>query len=243
MCLILFAVQPNDRLRLVIAANRDELYGRPSNSAKYWQDSPAVLGGRDLQMGGTWLGISKQGRFAAVTNFRETPADPLPPRSRGELCSKFLTTSLSARDYLKGIQSLKHEYRGFNLILHDGSDMYYYSNRADSIRILEPGFYGLSNQLLDCDWPKVKKGRLKMAHIVQSHSQTNLLHRELFDLLFDKGDGEPFSNSFIAADEYGTCAATVLSITSEGETSFQEQGFSSNGKREQLRSYSLLLPS
>tara|TARA_B100001964_G_C14242468_1_gene605742 strand:+ start:762 stop:1493 length:732 start_codon:yes stop_codon:yes gene_type:complete len=242
MCLILFAVQPNEKLRLVIAANRDELYDRPASSAGYWQDSPEVLGGRDLQMGGTWLGISKQGRFAAVTNFRETPADPLPPRSRGELTSKFLTTDLAARDYLEDIRTLEQEYRGFNLILHDGTDMYYYSNRMDSIRILEPGFYGLSNQLLDCDWPKVTEGRLKMSHIVQSHSEVEVLHQELFKVLFDPGDSEPFSNCFIATDEYGTCAATVLSISSGGETNFQEQGFSKNGKREQLSSYSLLLP-
>lgn len=239
MCLILFAVRPNEKLRLVVAANRDEFYGRPASSADYWKDYPGVLAGRDLEMGGTWLGITNNGRFAAVTNFRETPADPLPPRSRGELTSGFLTTTRPAKNYLEEIQTRANEYRGFNLILDDGEDMYYYSNCADGIRRLEPGFYGLSNQLLDCNWPKVNKGRLKMSQIMHNHPDAETLHSELFQLLFDEGDGEPFSNSFIATAEYGTCAATVLSISTQGETKFQEQGFSNNGKRERLTNYSL----
>lgn len=241
MCLILFAVQPTENLRLVVAANRDEFYNRPASSADYWNDHPGVLAGRDLERGGTWLGISIRGRFAAVTNFRETPTEPAPPRSRGELTSGFLTSNSAAKNYLEEVQTRGSEYRGFNLIVDDGTDMYYFSNRADGIRKLEPGFYGLSNQLLDCNWPKVNKGRLKLSQVIHRHADAETLHGELFKLLFDTGDGEAFSNSFIATAEYGTCAATVLSISTQGDAKFQEQGFSNKGKRGQLRSYSIEL--
>ncbi len=241
MCLILFAVQPNQNLRLVVAANRDEFYGRPASRAHYWDDFPDVLAGRDLQMNGTWLGISKKGRFAAVTNFRETPPDPIPPRSRGDLTTEFLTTDRPVEDYVDEIQARANEYRGFNLVLDDGTSTYYYSNRAPEMIKLEPGFYGLSNQLLDCDWPKVNKGREKLSRLVTEVDDTKRLHSELFDLLIDKGDGEAFSNSFIATAEYGTCAATVLTITNNGETRFQEQGFAKHGRREHLNTYRLKL--
>lgn len=241
MCLILFGVQPNQNLRLVVAANRDEFYARPTSRADYWDDHPEVLAGRDLQMSGTWLGISKSGRFAAVTNFRETPPDPIPPRSRGDLTTKFLTTDCPVEEYIHEIQGRSDEYRGFNLVLDDGSHTYYYSNRAADMVKLEPGFYGLSNQLLDCNWPKVNRGRGKLSRLVTEFTDIDRLHSELFDLLFDKGDDEAFSNSFIATAEYGTCAATVLTITNDGEARFQEQGFSENGRREQLNSYRLKL--
>jgi uncharacterized protein with NRDE domain len=239
MCLILFAVQPNQNLRLAVAANRDEFYGRPASRAHYWEDFPEVLAGRDLQMNGTWLGVSTKGRFAAVTNFRETPPDPIPPRSRGDLTTDFLTSDLTVEDYVSEIQSRSDEYRGFNLVLDDGSNTYYYSNRAPEMIKLEPGFYGLSNQLLDCDWPKVNKGREKLSQLVSETDDPKRLHSDLFDLLFDKGDDEAFSNSFIATAEYGTCAATVVTITQAGDTRFQEQGFAKHGLREQLKTYRL----
>jgi uncharacterized protein with NRDE domain len=241
MCLILFAVQPNQNLRLAVAANRDEFYGRPASRAHYWEDFPEVLAGRDLQMNGTWLGVSKKGRFAAVTNFRETPPDPIPPRSRGDLTTEFLTSDLTVEDYVSEIQSRSEEYRGFNLVLDDGSNTYYYSNRAPEMIKLEPGFYGLSNQLLDCDWPKVNKGREKLSQLVSETDDPKRLHSELFDLLSDKGDGEAFSNSFISTAEYCTCAATVVTNTQAGDTRFQEQGFAKHGLREQLKTYRLKL--
>ncbi len=234
MCLILFGVRPNEQQKLVVAANRDEFYGRPASRADFWDDHPQVLGGRDLEMGGTWLGITKQGRFAAVTNFRETPADPIPPRSRGELTAGFLTSEISALEYLKEIQQRDLEYRGFNLVLDDGKDFYYYSNQEHEIRQLSPGTYGLSNQLLDCDWPKVNRGRLKLGELLTG---ARVADDQLFQLLYHKGDETPFSNSFIETAEYGTCAATVLTISTTGETRFLEQGFTNNGKPASLASF------
>ncbi len=241
MCLILFGVQPNRELRLVVAANRDEFYRRPASSADYWDDHPEVLAGRDLEMNGTWLGISTSGRFAAVTNFRESPPDPIPPRSRGDLTTGFLKSKRSVAEYVSEIQKRSDEYRGFNLVLDDGTHTYYYSNRATGLLKLEPGFYGLSNQLLDCNWPKVSKGREKLLKLTTDIADIDKLHTELFSLLFDRGDDEAFSNSFIATAEYGTCAATVLTITNDGEARFQEQGFSENGQPQQLSDFRLNL--
>jgi uncharacterized protein with NRDE domain len=239
MCLILFGVQPTKKLQLVVAANRDEFYDRPASRAGFWDDHPQVLAGRDLQAGGTWLGVNKTGRFAAVTNFRETPPDPIPPRSRGDLTSGFLTSEIPAEEYLKAISRRGSEYRGFNLIINDGKDTYYYSNRASDIIKLKPGFYGLSNQLLDCDWPKVNKGRDNLSKLIDDEMPDNELFNASFNLLFDTGDDEAFSNSFIATAEYGTCAATVLTLSASGKINFQEQGFKHNGQQEDLLSYSL----
>ena len=239
MCLILFGVQPTKKLQLVVAANRDEFYDRPASRAGFWDDHPQVLAGRDLQAGGTWLGVNKTGRFAAVTNFRETPPDPIPPRSRGDLTSGFLTSEIPAEEYLKAISRRGSEYRGFNLIINDGKDTYYYSNRASDIIKLKPGFYGLSNQLLDCDWPKVNKGRDNLSKLIDDEMPDNELFNASFNLLFDTGDDEAFSNSFIATAEYGTCAATVLTLSASCKINFQEQGFKHNGQQEDLLSYSL----
>ena len=229
MCLILFAVNPGDRYRLVIAANRDELYERPTVPAGFWDQSPRVLAGRDENMGGTWLGVNRAGRFAAVTNFREDPPLPLPPRSRGDLPLGFLTSTKSPTDYLQDISQAGSEYRGFNLIVADRNAAGYYSNRAGSRdpRILDAGCYGLSNQLLDCDWPKVIEGRERLRQLV--HLPTDALVESLFELLLDEGDGREFSNSFISSEVYGTRAATVVLISHQGEICFEERNFGACG--------------
>lgn len=226
MCLILFGIQPNEKYRLVVAANRDEFYGRPAAQAQFWDDHPDVLGGRDLKMGGTWLGISRSGRFAAVTNYRETPPDPVPPRSRGELTSDFLTNDVSCADYLKSIEPIAGEYRGFNLVIGDQKSWYYFSNRVPEMRQLEPGYYGLSNQLLNCDWPKSIEGRKRLSRLANEDFEAEAL----FDLLFDRGSDEPFSASFLASPEYGTCASTVLTISAAGNVCFEERNFNAGGE-------------
>lgn len=225
MCLILFAIKPNHQYRLVLAANRDEFYERPTQQADYWADHPDILGGRDLKMGGTWLGVTRSGRFAAVTNYREPPPDPIPPRSRGELTTDFLKGSEPCAEYLRQVDEIAGEYRGFNLLVGDGSDYYYYSNRRSDILPLEPGFYGLGNQLLNCDWPKTMEGRKRLAALCE----TEVRSENLFELLFDPGGDAPFSASFLASAEYGTCASSVVTISSSGEVYFEERNFEAHG--------------
>ncbi|MDZ7686652.1 MAG: NRDE family protein [Gammaproteobacteria bacterium] len=225
MCLILLGVNPDADHRLVVAANRDEFYARPTARAAWWDHAPDVLGGRDLKAGGTWLGVTRGGRFAAVTNFREEPPDPLPPRSRGALTADFLTSRTSPADYLEQIRPIADEFRGFNLIVADPATVLYFSNRDEQVRELTSGFYGLSNQLLNCNWPKVNRGRKQLSRLGESGFDAD----DLFSLIFCDGDGEPYSQSFIATETYGTSASTVVRIANDGDVYFEERNFGPEG--------------
>jgi len=224
MCLILFAICPNDDYDLIVAANRDEFYARPSSQAGFWAGSN-ILAGKDLEAGGTWLGINRQGRFAAVTNFRETPPEPLPPRSRGDLPTHFLAGNADPEAYLSKVNQDKDQFRGFNLLLGQAQHYYYYCNRQQQIVTLQPGCYGLSNQVLDCDWPKVEQGRLHLNELT-----SNFVAEDLFDLLRRPGNQAAFSNSFIASSDYGTRASTIVTISKSGQVYFEERQFLPEGE-------------
>lgn len=221
MCLILLGVRPDAEHHLVVAANRDEFYARPTAEAAWWEHAPDILAGRDLRAGGTWLGVTRSGRFAAVTNFREDPPEPLPPRSRGDLTTEFLTGDATPADYLESLKPIAQDFRGFNLIVADRHDVCYFSNREGIVRTLEAGFYGLSNQLLDCDWPKVIRGRNQLARLQETGFQTE----DLYSLIFCDGDGEPYSQSFITSETYGTSASTAVRISNSGDVFFEERNF------------------
>lgn len=234
MCLILFAINPDTNHRLVVAANRDELFARPTRPAGFWDSNPDVLAGTDLNMGGTWLGVNRAGAFAAVTNFREEPPDPLPPRSRGDLPRDFLINHPHPAEYVRQVNEIGTAYRGFNLIVADDSGCHYVSNRSAQPRELAPGFYGLSNQLLDCDWPKVIEGRRRLTAM---DFGAESLPEQLFSLLTDDGDNREFSNSFIRGDTYGTRAATVVLISNRGEVYFEERNFDENAQSLETNQY------
>ena len=236
MCLILLAYQPNEHHRLIVAANRDEFYARPSTAADFWEDAPGVLAGRDLEAGGTWLGVDRAGRFAAVTNFRRSASDLDKPRSRGELTQGFLSSDLSAADYFATISPHLDQYRGFNLILMDETGLFYGNNTTGDLAALSAGYYGLSNQRLDCDWPKVTEGRDRLSTLTASHPIDS---KALLRLLRDTGDHRPFSNSFIASEEYGTCVSTLVQFDREGGVEFLEQGFHPGGVDGECVTFSL----
>ena len=226
MCLILFCISPDAEHRMVVAANRDELYARPTARPAFWSAAPEVLAGRDLQAGGTWLGVNRRGRFAAVTNFRETPVEPVPPLSRGALTPDFLRSTESCIDYIERIRPHVDQYRGFNLLIDDGQDIYYYSNRGAQAQRLTAGYYGLSNQLLDCNWPKVNSGRADLGEVGQSGFSTPAL----FNLLANRGDDRAFSARFIESDSYGTSASTVVKIMHKNQIVFEERSFLPHGE-------------
>ena len=229
MCLILCAHQPSPELALVVAANRDEFYARPALAADFWPDAPGLLAGRDQQAGGAWLGITRQGRFAAVTNFREEPPDPLPTRSRGELTTGFLTGSLAAAAYLESLQPLADEYRGYNLLLWEAGAFWHYGNRCGAPEQLPPGLHGLSNQGLNCTWPKVVQGKARLGALLQAEQEPGKLMEPLFALLMDEGDGAEHSSSFLRSAEYGTRAATVVILQTNGQAHFAERSFAAKG--------------
>lgn len=244
MCLILFAHQVHPDYPLIVAANRDEFHGRAAAAAHFWTDHPQVLAGRDLEAGGTWLGVSRSGRFAAVTNFSEDPPDPLPPRSRGSLVSDFLHGHRPPQDYLADIVAHGAAYRGFNLLLSDGHELWYYSNRLPRPQRLQPGTYGLSNHLLDTAWPKVRRGKSALAVFEEAEQHPEV--EPLLELLADEttpSDAEIKASGldpdharrvapcFIRGEVYGTRASTVVIAHGSGRLQFTEVGFAAAGRR------------
>ena len=223
MCLIVFEISEDPARGLLLAANRDEFYDRPTLAAAAWDDSPEIFAGRDLVGGGTWLGVSQSGRFAAVTNYRD-PKAPKGSRSRGELVSGFLSSEVPIGDYLDGIAGAASEFSGFNLIVGqagtNGVEASYFSNREGVVRHLKPGVYGLSNHLLDTPWPKVRRAKeLFSTKAADDEALFELLSdRRLAsdDELPDTGIGlereRLLSPIFIETPIYGTRCSTVVRL-------------------------------
>jgi uncharacterized protein with NRDE domain len=236
MCTILFSWKKIPGYRLVLIANRDEFYERPTALAHYWVDYPEVLAGRDLQAGGTWLGITKTGRFAAITNYRKFPLEGPFETSRGNLVKDFLTSNESAASYFDKLKKIGNNYEGYNLIFGDANECYYQSNKGLSTYI-KPNTYGLSNHLLDSPWPKVKNGK---AEFIRQIKRGDLTKEHLFEILAnekkakdselpDTGVGlekeRMLSPIFIKSKNYGTRISTVLTINENGQVNFHERSF------------------
>jgi uncharacterized protein with NRDE domain len=242
MCLLLIALDSHPDYSLIVAANRDEFYDRPTAPAGFWDDAPAILAGRDLKAGGTWLGIDRRGRFAAVTNYRQGRRERPTPRSRGHLVSGFLTTSTGVREYIERTQADAALYNGFNLIAGDSRELLYYSNREGHARALEPGVYGLSNHLLDTAWPKVTATKSAFGALLNGGAPE--LIDGLIGLLSDRnqpaddqlprtGVGREWerllSSAFIASSNYGTRCSTVVLVGQDGGIVFVERNFGPGG--------------
>lgn len=238
MCLIVVGWRVHPDYPLVVAANRDEFYARPTAPLGRWPDAPDVIGGLDLEAGGTWLGLSESGRFAAVTNVRE-PGMAKGAQSRGALTRSFLTARSSASDYAAGIDGAQHS--GFNLLLSDGDTLVYCSNRDGRPRPLAPGIYGLSNYLLDSPWPKLLAARQRFAEALPRLPDESAF----FDLLADQSivadenlpsTGVPIewerllSAIFVTSESYGTRASTVAWQDAGGKIAVHENSFGPNGQ-------------
>jgi uncharacterized protein with NRDE domain len=233
--LILFACAAHARFRLIVAANRDEAYARPSAAAAFWQDAPHVHAGRDLEQGGTWLGLTRGGRFAAVTNYRQATGRMPGTRSRGELTREFLLGSDRADLYVQRVSKHGAEYNGFSLIVGVPTELYFYSNRGSVPARIAPGVHGLSNHLLDEPWPKVLRGIAVLKGLLGAEEgeivralSAMLADRELAPdgLLPATGRGQDHerlrSSAFIAAESYGTRASTIVLVRADGEVFFRE---------------------
>ncbi len=241
MCLLLLAIKSHPRYKLILAANRDEYYERPTAQADFWEESPWLLAGRDLRAGGTWLGISTEGRIAAITNYRDPASVRDNAPSRGELVSRFLLEREGPSEYLERLEQEGPDYNGFNLVFGDKDTLYWYSNRGDSGRLLGPGIHGLSNHLLDTPWPKVIRGKTGMATLLSGGR--DLDGEELFTLLLDRHMAEDeslpdtgvgllweriLSPLFITSPHYGTRSSTLMLIDQDDRVSFVERTFDLN---------------
>ncbi|HEX6909714.1 MAG TPA: NRDE family protein [Longimicrobium sp.] len=247
MCLIAVAWNAHPALRLVVAANRDELYARPATPAGWWPDAPDVLAGRDLREGGTWMGVTREGRFAAVTNFRDPGLAQLSDApSRGALVADFLRGTADAEAYAHDLASRAAAYNGFNLLVGDDGSLFYLSNRAEGVRRLEPGVYGLSNHLLDTPWPKVVRTKAAMADaLARADGAGEGWESGLWEMLADRviaaDDDLPdtgvgaererlLSPPFIRGDVYGTRASTVLTLARDGQVRLVERSVEPGGE-------------
>ena len=235
MCLILFAYRTFPARPLVVAANRDEFYARPSRGARYWHDSPHVFGGRDLVAGGTWLAVSTTGRFAAVTNYTDFLRTENPPASRGDLARAFLQGDAAASAYAEAINGAG--YQGFNLLAFDGADLVYACNRIGEVRMLQPGVYGIANSPLDDVWPKSARGIARL-RLIGATAMTDDLLEMLGDESADYGpDGAERESArsatpaFLRGKDYGTRASTAV-IFDRGHIAFAEQRFGPMGEPE-----------
>lgn len=243
MCFLLFAVRVHPDYPLVIAANRDEFLSRPTSPADYWEDSPLVMGGRDLEAGGTWLGITRQGRFAALTNYRNPDGHDTTRPSRGALVSDFLTDAqkIPAATYLKQIDESSTSYNGYNLIAGSGPTLIHYSNQASDMTLLTDGVHALSNALLDTPWPKSVRGTKSLEKILARPGEPDtqamlalLSDRDPAndDSLPDTGVGteaeRALSPIFIRHGTYGTRCSTIITIRDDGEVSFMERTYESD---------------
>ncbi|MBF8178921.1 NRDE family protein [Herminiimonas contaminans] len=170
MCLIVFAWHVIPDMPLIAAGNRDEFYDRPAKPADWWEDYPQIYAGRDLQGGGTWIGVTREGRFAALTNIRAPSEMRDDAPSRGALVTNFLAGTMSPDEYISELKTQQQEYNGFNLLIGDSKQLVWYSNRGDGDerngKALGPGIYGLSNSLLDCAWPKVVRTKAQFASLL-----------------------------------------------------------------------------
>lgn len=245
MCLLILAHQVSPQYPLVVAANRDEFYARATAASDFWTDHPQLLAGIDLEQGGTWMGVTRDGRFAAVTNYRDPSRTAPAPRSRGELPLHYLTGEQSPREFLATLAPIAGEYAGFNLLVGSGDALWYFSNSAfeadNAPQRLRPGVYALSNARLDTPWPKAESGKAKLRQLLHSGA---LSHEVLSAVVADRGPADPgalqlqgldspmdqvLSAQFIVTESYGTRSCTTLWTDKSRQLSWREQSFDDQG--------------
>ncbi|HBV87856.1 MAG TPA: hypothetical protein DEF42_14640 [Desulfosporosinus sp.] len=239
MCLLFFAYDCHPHYRLILAANRDEYFRRPTERAHFWNSHPEVLAGKDLEMLGTWMGITLEGRFAALTNFRDPAAQIMNPLSRGMLVRDFLCSHESPIKYIQDVSLNSALYNPFNLLVGDTFSLMYYSSKPSSlVKELSSGIYGLSNHHLDTPWTKVQKSKQALAEYIENASLIE--PHVLFEILADSEPAQDhelpetgisfeleklLSSIFIQKADYGTRSSTVLLIDRENHVTFKERSF------------------
>jgi len=247
MCLVFLSYHKNPEYPLIILANRDEFYDRPTSPAAFWQDHPTVLAGRDQLAGGTWMGINRYGNLALLTNYRDLSKIKANSPSRGELVANFLVAPFQVKSYLESLDLTAEKYNGFNLILGPVNDLWYYSNHRKKAIRLGSGTYGLSNALLDTPWPKVKVGKETLKAEL---AQPSLDEDNLFAIMGNRSlaDEEDLPNTglnlekeravsamFIETNDYGTRCTTLLTVSRENNVRFVERTYLQDGSHDDTR--------
>ena len=253
MCLIVFANKVLEDYKFIFAANRDEFYNRPSKQAEFWTEHPDLLAGKDLQAGGTWMGITKQGRFAAITNFRDLKNHRNDAPSRGNLTLDFLINDISPEEYYNKLKSTLHDFNGFNLLLGSVDELYYFSNKTEGLQKLKPGIHGISNAILDAPWPKVEKSKIQLQRLIEYQKihlweVLNLLNDTSLakdEELPDTGVGlnleRMLSPIFIKSEKYGTRSSTIVTVDKFNNVRFVEKAYFANTGRFSNRDFNFII--
>jgi uncharacterized protein with NRDE domain len=240
MCLVLVVWRVHPRYPCLVAANRDEFHARPTARAEWWADHPQILAGRDLEAGGTWLGVTRTGRFAALTNYRDPERRRAAAPSRGALVTSLLESGASVAEGLSYLRAVGDGYNGFNLIFSDGERLGIYESVLGAGRELGPGIYGLSNHLLDTPWPKVQNAKTRLEAALRDLTDT----APLLELLRDDRPAADaqlprtgaslewerlLSSAFVRAPDYGTRCSTIIRVDARGRAYFDEWSWDSVG--------------
>jgi uncharacterized protein with NRDE domain len=240
MCLILVVWRRHPQYPCLIAANRDEFHSRAAEPAHWWHDRPQILAGRDLVAGGTWLGITRTGRFAALTNYRSPQQRRTDVPSRGSLVTDALESQVTALDALGGLQRVGTGYNGFNLIFSDGQRLAVHESVPRAGRVLAPGIYGLSNHVLDTPWPKVERAKARLKALLDQTIDPLSVLELLRDDRPARDEDLPgtgmslewerlLSSAFIRGSDYGTRCSTVIRIDQGGKVYFDEWTWDASG--------------
>ena len=252
MCLILLAWRVHPEFPCVLAANRDEFHDRATAPADWWSDEAGILAGRDLYAGGTWLGVTRRGRFAALTNFRDGGARRATAPSRGMLVSELLESGRSVPESLSYLESAGPEYNPFNILISDGRRVGIYESVLGEGRELGPGVFGLSNHLLDTPWPKVQNAKTALtAALADPRDAAAVLHLLRDDRPASDGDlprtgatlewERLLSSAFVRAPDYGTRCSTLLRIDERGGAVFYEWSWDRMGEASGTRRFEFVI--
>jgi len=238
MCIILFSYKSHPRYKLILASNRDEFYERPTKPLTEWDENTNILAGKDEMSHGTWMGVTKNGRYSALTNYRDLSRIKDGAPSRGLLVSNFLEKPDQPEKYMEKIKKTTLLYNDFNLLVGDENDLFYYSNVSNEIIKIEKGIHGLSNHLINTSWPKVKKGKEELKKLTETNEEVNI--NAILNLLNDTsippdtqlpdtGVGleweRALSPIFIKTEKYGTRASSVLTLDYDNKISFTEKSY------------------
>lgn len=244
MCLIAFAYHMHPEYNLVLIANRDEFYKRPTRAAQFWSNegTPELLAGKDLQGGGTWMGITKSGKWGALTNYRDPSWKRENPPTRGNIVLDYLQNEHSPEIFVHHLRKTAQQFEGFNVLAGDSNSLFHYSNANDKITPVEPGIHGVSNAVLDTPWPKLEYAKNQLEQCV---TQNNITPESLFQILKNEQHaadddlpktGIPYewekaiSPVFIQTENYGTRSSSLLYVKRNGSVRFLERRYSTDGK-------------
>lgn len=258
MCVLFLAVNQHPHFPLIIAANRDEIYARPTTSSQFWPSHPDILAGQDQEAGGTWMGITRSGYFSALTNIRAPSQPRIETRTRGELVSQYLQETPSNAEFSQRLRHNRQRYRGYNLIFGHWQDLQVYNNYNDQVLAASAGFYGLSNAALNSPWHKVSAGVRELTSLCQS--MDNIDHEALFELLrndtraadeYLPNTGMPeslekqLSSIFIHLPDYGTRSSTIVTVNREQQVHWVERTYNANAQvsNEQRYQFAISAPS